>query len=331
MNQNELYHHGIKGMHWGIRRYQNPDGTLTAKGKQRYGTVENFNAARAQRRKNIVKGAAIGAGIAGAGLAAYYGGKAAWKNPAIRNKLTSMYQNTANTATNAYGKAKDWTTNAAKDTANWASNAAKNTANAATNAYGKAKDFANNAVGDAKNWARRQVRQGQLTYKYGTDFAGNSVGETVGRAARNVTTAAGKAAGAVSKGVGAAKEWTNNAVGDAKDWAGKTYAKTVRTAKNVKGGIGNGYLHGGNIPDAVKQRYAGLGAGVAVGKAARGAVGAAQTAYRATGKAARAAGQWAYANRGNIARGAGVVAGGTALGAGVGAIARNNQNRKKKK
>ena len=31
----ELYHYGIKGMHWGIRRYQNKDGSLTAEGRAR--------------------------------------------------------------------------------------------------------------------------------------------------------------------------------------------------------------------------------------------------------------------------------------------------------
>lgn len=31
-----LVHHGIKGMRWGVRRYQNDDGSLTEAGKIRY-------------------------------------------------------------------------------------------------------------------------------------------------------------------------------------------------------------------------------------------------------------------------------------------------------
>lgn len=38
---NELYHHGIKKQRWGFRRFQNPDGSLTELGKERYGRYEN--------------------------------------------------------------------------------------------------------------------------------------------------------------------------------------------------------------------------------------------------------------------------------------------------
>ena len=44
----ELRHHGILGMKWGVRRYQNKDGTLTAAGKERYGIKnETYNGRRA--------------------------------------------------------------------------------------------------------------------------------------------------------------------------------------------------------------------------------------------------------------------------------------------
>ena len=32
---NELFHHGVKGQKWGVRRYQNKDGSLTTAGKKR--------------------------------------------------------------------------------------------------------------------------------------------------------------------------------------------------------------------------------------------------------------------------------------------------------
>lgn len=49
-----LEHHGIKGQKWGIRRFQNPDGSLTALGKQRYGTVDNLR--KAYEKKPFGKG-----------------------------------------------------------------------------------------------------------------------------------------------------------------------------------------------------------------------------------------------------------------------------------
>lgn len=37
----ELTHHGVMGMKWGVRRWQNKDGSLTAKGKARFAKVES--------------------------------------------------------------------------------------------------------------------------------------------------------------------------------------------------------------------------------------------------------------------------------------------------
>ena len=54
-----LTHHGIKGQKWGIRRYQNPDGTLTSTGKKR---LESDGKALSEASKALSKVSQIGTG-----------------------------------------------------------------------------------------------------------------------------------------------------------------------------------------------------------------------------------------------------------------------------
>lgn len=66
---NYLEHHGILGMKWGVRRYQNEDGTLTSAGKARYGAESQV------KSRGFTKAAGIAAGVAGAAAGAAHLGR----------------------------------------------------------------------------------------------------------------------------------------------------------------------------------------------------------------------------------------------------------------
>ena len=55
-NENELYHYGVIGMKWGVSRYQNKDGSLTAEGRKHYDNNEKtaglFKSKSPERRKS---------------------------------------------------------------------------------------------------------------------------------------------------------------------------------------------------------------------------------------------------------------------------------------
>ena len=88
---NELYHFGVKGMKWGVRRFQKSDGTLTSAGKKRYkptaADIRRYGKRGAQRvadrrnngdsyitaqRKEMGRAAIRTTGVAVGALAVYY-------------------------------------------------------------------------------------------------------------------------------------------------------------------------------------------------------------------------------------------------------------------
>ena len=100
-DRNFLEHHGIKGQKWGLRRYQNDDGTLTEAGRLRYGgkthvselDEDELNDLHAAREYQHKKKLAIGIGL-GVGAAAAITAGATWL--AIRSQQRTNTLNQQN-------------------------------------------------------------------------------------------------------------------------------------------------------------------------------------------------------------------------------------------
>lgn len=112
-----LMHHGIKGQKWGVRRYQNPDGTLTKEGKERYGSLSSYYQKKTAIR-NVGAAAASTAGMVGSyagmlglvssgmvpgGLAVWLGGTLA---SAIAGAIISRTGNTLSSYTKKGDRAR---------------------------------------------------------------------------------------------------------------------------------------------------------------------------------------------------------------------------------
>lgn len=117
---NSLYHHGVKGQKWGIRRYQNKDGSLTLAGRRQ--SDDNSKSKISSKTKKKIAVATIS--TATITSAAYY----VHKNPEKIGRAMSKFRGVKmkDLSQKAVNKGKEYTKKAVKDIANDIKEAPKN-------------------------------------------------------------------------------------------------------------------------------------------------------------------------------------------------------------
>jgi hypothetical protein len=105
---NYLEHHGIKGQKWGVRRYQNKDGTLTAAGKKRVEETTKKES-QSEQNKNIGRAAIAAATVT---VAAMYVHENPEKIGQVVSKLAGVKM--SDISSKVVNKGKEYVTNALK-------------------------------------------------------------------------------------------------------------------------------------------------------------------------------------------------------------------------
>ena len=139
VREEDLKHYGLKGMHWGTRRWQNEDGTFNEAGYQRYfgrGTGEDYHPVKRgstrgtpsgsggqkksfdkEKAKKIAKGVAIGAAVVGGTILVAYGGYKVHQAGGFANVGKDAIQKMNNIKVDTVAKAQQFKVDVAKSNA----------------------------------------------------------------------------------------------------------------------------------------------------------------------------------------------------------------------
>lgn len=174
-----IYHHGIKGMHWGIRRFQNADGSLTAAGRARYdvgearGSSGDSEARRAKTKKYVKRGLAIAGALAAVGV-----GVAIAKNPQVVKRGMAAATKILN---GAKDKAVSVATEAAKRGGELYRQGAKAVTGVATEAAKRGGELYRQGAKAVTGAATEAAKRGGELYRQGAKAVGDAATEAARR------------------------------------------------------------------------------------------------------------------------------------------------------